>query len=514
MELTRASGILLHPTSLPGRFGIGDLGEQAYRFIDFLIEADQSLWQVLPLGPTDEGGSPYSSCSAFAGYTLLINPEKLVADGLLQESDLAEIPFGTTERVDFKHARQTKEALLKKAFDHFRHKGSNLGSSFESFIQTNAAWLDDYALFQALKKAAGGTPWVEWERSVALRDPSALARAQTDLRGEIEAQKFFQFLFYDQWHSLKTFCNQRGIRIIGDLPMFVAHDSTDVWANREQFKLDGHGNPTRVAGVPPDYFSATGQFWGNPMYDWDRMRDDGFKWWIERLRASFEVFDIVRLDHFRGFAACWEIPAGETTAEHGAWVDTPGRQLFTAVRDALGDLPIVAEDLGVITPEVDALRKEFNFPGMRVLQFAFSGDERNINLPDNYERDVVAYTGTHDNDTTVGWFKQLSEHTPDAEKTRWFCLDYLESDGSEINWDFIRAVMGSIANTAIIPLQDVLGLGSEARMNTPNTTNGNWSWRLKNDSLTAGHADRLQRLTEENNRGRHVEATTNRRQKR
>ncbi|HKO35096.1 MAG TPA: 4-alpha-glucanotransferase [Pyrinomonadaceae bacterium] len=503
MNLPRASGILLHPTSLPGRFGVGDLGDEAYRFADFLVASGQSLWQVLPLGPTDEGGSPYSSYSAFAGNSLLISPDKLVEDGLLDRSDLVDVALRETERVDFDQARKAKNACLRRAFERFQANDDALRKSFASFAQENASWLDDYALFQALKKANDGAGWIEWDRPLASREPEALSRARIELRDEIDAQKFFQYLFFKQWQALKAFCNQRGIRIIGDVPIFVAHDSADVWTNREQFKLDEHGRPTVVAGVPPDYFSDTGQFWGNPLYKWDRMRAGGFAWWIERLRASFQIFDLVRLDHFRGFAACWEIPAGETTAQNGEWVETPGRELFTAVRGALGEVAIIAEDLGVITPDVVELRKEFGFPGMRVLQFAFSGEEENVNLPENFDRDVVAYTGTHDNDTTVGWFNQLSEmNITEAEKTREFCLNYLQSEGREINWDFIRAVLGSVAGATIIPLQDVLGLGSEARMNTPNTTIGNWRWRLADGSLTAEHSARLKRLTDENIRGR------------
>jgi 4-alpha-glucanotransferase len=504
MRLPRASGILLHPTSLPGPFGVGDLGEAAYRFVDFLSASGQSLWQVLPLSPTDDAGSPYSSYSAFAGNSLLISPENLVKDGLLERHDVEAFPSTVTDQTNFREAHKLKTAVLMKAFARFQAATDNrLRREFGSFAQKNSTWLDDYALFQALKKANGGKSWVDWKPSLAMREPKALSRARADLHDEIQAQRFFQFLFFNQWLALKRFCNQRGIRIIGDVPIFVAHDSADVWTNRELFKLDEHGHPTVVAGVPPDYFSETGQFWGNPLYDWDRMRADGFVWWIQRLRASFQLFDIVRLDHFRGFCACWGILAGETTAENGEWVETPGRELLSAVRNSLGDLPIIAEDLGVITPDVVALRKEFDFPGMRVLQFAFGHEEDNINLPENFERDVVAYTGTHDNDTTVGWFNQLSEaKTGDAEKTRASCLNYLRTDGHEINWDFIRAVLGSVADTAIIPLQDVLGLGSEARMNTPNTTSGNWSWRFQDGSLTAEHTARLKRLTDENSRGR------------
>lgn len=509
--------MLLHPTSLPGPFGVGDFGGEAYRFIDFLSRAGQRLWQVLPLGPTDEGGSPYSAYSAFAGNILLISPETLIEDGLIQPGALDNFFISESTRVDFAEARRIKKAILTQAFAKFQLLGdSELRAAFDVFVAQHVSWLDDYALFETLKDAHGGKSWVEWESSLSLRQPQALGRTRTELRAEIEAQKFFQFLFFDQWSKLKRTCIQRGIRVIGDVPMFVAHDSADVWANREQFKLDESGQPTVVAGVPPDYFSETGQFWGNPLYNWERMAGDGFAWWIQRLRASFQLFDMVRLDHFRGFAACWEIPAGETTAENGAWVETPGREFFSAARKALGELPIIAEDLGVITPDVVELRNESAFPGMRVLQFGFSGEADNLNLPDNYEENVVAYTGTHDNDTTIGWFTQLTEtDTPENEKTRASCLDYLKSDGREINWDFIRAVLKSVADTAIIPLQDVLGLGSEARMNTPNTTSGNWNWRyagrwpaehaggvLIDDSLTPEHAARLRRLTEETNRCR------------
>ena len=333
------------------------------------------------------------------------------------------------------------------------------------------------------------------------RAPAALARAREQLRDEVEAQMFYQFLFFRQWFALKTYCNARGIQVVGDLPIFVAHDSADVWTNPDEFKLDKNGSPIVVAGVPPDYFSTTGQLWGNPLYDWDRMLKEGFKWWIERVRATLNVVDIVRVDHFRGFAACWEIPGGDKTAERGQWVEAPGKELFTAIRKALGELPIIAEDLGVITPDVVALRDEFGFPGMRILQFGFGSDTKNIDLPHNYVRNVVAYTGTHDNDTTVGWFRSVAGEgsTRTAEqitRERTFCLNYLNTDGDEIHWDFIRAVMGSVANTAIVPLQDVLGLGTVARMNLPNSTEGNWAWRYKKEVLTEEIQIRLRELAE------------------
>jgi len=355
-------------------------------------------------------------------------------------------------------------------------------------------------LFRALKAGHNHAAWHEWEPALVRREEFALGPARNQLHNEIEAHKFFQFLFFRQWFALKAYCNKRGIRVIGDVPIFVAHDSADVWTNREQFKLDENGVPTVVAGVPPDYFSATGQFWGNPLYDWDRMRADGFKWWIERVRATLQMVDIARIDHFRGFAACWEIPGSDQTAERGRWVQGPGRELFTAIGNALGELPIIAEDLGVITPEVDQLRDDFGFPGMRVLQFAFGGDANDLHLPHNYHQNFVAYTGTHDNDTTVGWFHSAvgadsTRTETEINSEREFCKKYLHTQGEEIEWDFIRAVLSSVANTAIIPLQDVLGVGSEGRMNLPNSTEGNWSWRFAAGALTDAIQERLQALS-------------------
>jgi 4-alpha-glucanotransferase len=496
---SRSSGVLLHPTSLPGRFCIGDLGPQAYKFVDFLVAAGQSLWQVLPLGPTGYGDSPYACYSAFAGNTLLISPEQLVTDGLLDSAP----PVATqTNKVDFGQAHKLKEQLLHNAYDRYtKTTDTRLRSAFETFAQQHAQWLDDYALFRALKDAHGGVAWNEWEPALVRRTPSALEQAREQHREKVEAHMFYQFLFFRQWFALKRYCNERGIRIVGDLPIFVAHDSADVWTNPEEFKLQKNGKPLVVAGVPPDYFSTTGQLWGNPLYNWERMRADGFKWWIERVRATLTVVDIARVDHFRGFAACWEIPGGDKTAERGQWVEAPGRELFTAIRKTLGELPIIAEDLGVITPDVIALREEFGFPGMRILQFGFGGDSKNIDLPHNYVPNVVAYTGTHDNDTTVGWFQSVAgagstRTAAQIERERSFCLDYLNTKGEEIHWDFIRGVLASVANTAIVPLQDLLGLGTEARMNLPNSTEGNWAWRFESGALTHDIAERLKRLTE------------------
>jgi 4-alpha-glucanotransferase len=509
MNFPRASGILLHPTSLPGPFGIGDLGPEAYKFVDFLVEAGQKLWQVLPLGPTGYGDSPYACYSAFAGNTLLISPEQLVDDGLLEDFSLRSLRTSASsasesgltqstqryaenaEKIDFGEAHKFKEKLLRTAYERYTSTTDTvLRSAFETFSQKQAHWLEDYARFRALKDAHGGVAWNEWE-----------AEPQEPLREEVEAHMFYQFLFFRQWTALKSYCNEHGISIVGDLPIFVAQDSADVWTNPEQFKLDQKGKPLVVAGVPPDYFSTTGQLWGNPLYNWERMQADGFKWWIERVRATLTMVDIARVDHFRGFAACWEIPGGDKTAERGQWVEAPGRELFTAIRNTLGELPIIAEDLGVITPDVVALREEFGFPGMRILQFGFGGDSKNIDLPHNYVRNVVAYTGTHDNDTTVGWFNSIAGEgstrtAQQIERERTFCMDYLNTKGEEIHWDFIRAVLASVANTAIIPLQDLLGLGTEARMNLPNSTEGNWAWRYDSDALTDEIATRLKQFTE------------------
>jgi 4-alpha-glucanotransferase len=499
MDKMRLSGVLLHPTSLPSAYGIGDLGPEAYNFADFLVAAGQSLWQVLPLGPTGYGDSPYACYSAFAGNTLLISPEELVKEGLLESAPPPEVK---TNRIEFGQAHKLKEQLLQKAYERYtKTTDTTLRSAFETFAQLHAHWLEDYALFRALKDAHDGVAWHEWEPSLVRRTPSAVERARDELREQVEAHMFYQFLFFRQWFALKSYCNDCGIRIIGDLPIFVAHDSADVWTNPEQFKLDKNGKPLVVAGVPPDYFSSTGQLWGNPLYNWERMQADGFKWWIERVRATLKVVDIARVDHFRGFAACWEIPGGDKTAERGQWVEAPGRELFTAIRKTLGELPIIAEDLGVITPDVIELREEFEFPGMRILQFGFGSDSKNIDLPHNYVPNVVAYTGTHDNDTTVGWFHSVAgegstRSAKQIERERKFCMDYLNIDGEEIHWDFIRAVLASVANTAIVPLQDLLALGTEARMNLPNSTEGNWAWRYDPGALTDDLAARLKRLTE------------------
>jgi 4-alpha-glucanotransferase len=487
--MTRASGILLHPTSLSSPFGIGDLGDEAREFVDFLHDAGQTRWQVLPLTPTGYGDSPYQSISAFAGNTLMIDLRALVSDGLLDLSDLTGT-FINCGRVDFEDTRSVMTHLHTRAFGNFNAlESSSIVSEFEEFCARTAWWLDDYALFNAAKGSEGNREWTAWDNLMAFRDSQALARARDDLAIEIRKQKFLQFLFFRQWQALRDYARERGVSIIGDLPIFVAHDSSDVWSNRELFKLDDEGQPTVVAGVPPDYFSETGQLWGNPLYDWERLRATEFKWWIDRVRWSLELFDMVRIDHFRGFVACWEIPAGERTAQNGRWVETPGRELFSSLKKTLGDLPIIAENLGVITPEVENLRAEFGFPGMRVLQFAFGGDATNDHLPHRHTRDSVVYTGTHDNDTTLGWFANL------ADDERAYALRYLDTDGDEINWDMIRAALASVGNLAIIPIQDVIGLGNEARMNLPASETGNWDWRMYDDAVSGDTAARLRELT-------------------
>lgn len=490
MRTARASGILLHPTSLPGRFGIGDLGPEAYRFVDFLHAAGQGLWQILPLGPTGFGDSPYQSFSAFAGNPLLISPELLMQDGLLDENVLEQVPAFPEHRVDYLAVARWKHTILRQAAARFFRQGpSPLFGEFEAWCQQEAGWLENYALFMALKEAYNGAPWTDWDSALAQRQPAALQRARQDLQGAVRVHQFIQFIFFRQWKALREYAHAHGVRIIGDIPIFVAHNSADVWAHPELFFLDHAGQPTVVAGVPPDYFSPTGQRWGNPLYRWDRMAQDQYAWWAQRMRKTLALVDIVRVDHFRGFEAYWEVPAEEPTAIHGRWVPGPGLAFFHALEAELGPLPIIAEDLGIITPAVEQLRDACGFPGMKVLQFAFGSGPDNPYLPHNYTTPrCVVYTGTHDNDTTAGWFAQL----PPEERA--YVCRYLDSDGTEIHWDMIRLAMLSIAEMAVVPLQDVLGLGSEARMNLPGRPHGNWTWRCPAGALTDAVAKRLRQL--------------------
>jgi 4-alpha-glucanotransferase len=491
MSLPRASGILLHPTSLPSRFGIGDLGKEAYRFADFLASTGQHLWQVLPLGPTGYGNSPYQCLSVFAGNPLLISLERLIEDGFLDPAVLDDAPSPTETRVDYDAVIDFKIPLLNKSFETFLKKAvPDERQKFEAFCRHNASWLETYCLFMALKDAHGLAAWNAWEDDIRERHPTSLERWSTDLNQEMNHHKYQQYQFFKQWSELKKYCNELGIRFIGDIAIFVALDSAEVWSHPEMFYLDNEGTPTVIAGVPPDYFSKTGQLWGNPLYRWDVMASDGYQWWIERFRSTHGLVDIIRLDHFRGFEEYWEVPGTDITAMNGRWVSGPGAELFGAVHKTLGTLPIIAEDLGVITPEVDALRDQLDLPGMRVLQFAFGTDPKADDYrPHNYIRNCVAYTGTHDNNTTVGWFKGIdvedsTQSREERETERRLALKYAGTDGHEINWDFIRLAFMSVADTAIIPMQDVLGLGSEARMNLPGIAEGNWCWRFVPDMLT------------------------------
>jgi 4-alpha-glucanotransferase len=502
MKFPRSSGILLHPTSLPGPYGIGELGPQAHAFADFLRDAGQRIWQVLPLGPTGYGDSPYQCFSAFAGNPLLISMDELAARGYVETMDLADAPDFTEENVDYGAVIDWKLPLLRKGWEEFEENaGTENRAEFESFRQRHASWLDEFALFMALKEAHAQVIWTEWEPKLALREPAALERARRDLHDQIECNKFIQFAFEQQWCDLKAHCARNDIRIMGDLPIYVALDSADVWANRELFELSDNGTPKVVAGVPPDYFSATGQLWGNPIYSWEEHARTGYAWWVARFRRALEMLDMIRLDHFRGFEAYYEIPAGEPTAVNGSWVKGPGAAFFGALKTTLGDLPIVAENLGVITPEVEGLRKEFEFPGMAILQFAFGNDPQAPDFkPHNYPHHLVAYTGTHDNDTVVGWWNSKAgagsiRNVEDVEKEMAYARRYLNTDGA-INWVMIRTLMASVADTVLYPLQDVLGVGSEGRMNLPGTSSGNWRWRCRDGSLTAEIAARLKEWAE------------------
>ena len=508
MRFPRSSGILLHPTSLPGPYGIGDLGPEARGFVDFLAEAGQTLWQVLPLGPTGFGDSPYQCFSARAGNPLLINPQWLYEKSWLDERALEQVPHFPPDQTDFARVIPWKTALLKSSAQRFFERAATDDrTTFDGFCGANAGWLDDFALFMALKQHYNFAVWSRWDAPIRWREPGALAFWREKLADSIAVQKFQQFAFFTEWGNLRDYGRERRVRLMGDLPIYVAHDSADVWVNPQYFHLDSSGNPTVVAGVPPDYFSATGQLWGNPIYRWDVLARDGYNWWLERFRSVLDMVDMIRLDHFRGFEAYWEVPATEPTAVHGRWVPGPGSKLFDAARRALGDLPLVAENLGVITPAVEAIRAEFGFPGMTILQFAFGSDPQAPTFrPHNYPREVVAYTGTHDCDTTVGWWTSQgrgeSTRSPqEIERERQVALKYLNTGGSEINWVFIRTLEASVADTVLIPLQDVLGLGSEARMNQPATLGGNWRWRYRAGMLTPAIARRLAELAAVYERG-------------
>ncbi len=484
---SRLSGILLHPTSFPGPYGIGDLGQQAYHFVDWLAAAQQQLWQVLPLGPTGFGDSPYQCFSAFAGNPLLISPDDLVQRGYLGYRDLAVPPF-PRDRVDYGPVIQWKRQLLRKAFEQFKQRETP--EAFSRFVEQEKRWLHDYALFMALKDEHGGRPWNQWDAPLRDRHEQALRNARERLYDVIRFHYFQQWLFFEQWLRLKDYANEQRVRIIGDIPIYVAMDSADAWSHRHQFLFDDEGRPEVVAGVPPDYFSPTGQLWGNPIYDWEKMAETGYAWWIERFRANLRLYDILRIDHFRGFYNYWTVPGDAETAVHGEWRDGPRTDFFDAVITALGELPLIAEDLGEPDPGVFELRDHYGFPGMKVLQFAWASDASNAFLPHNFDKNCVVYTGTHDNDTTRGWYEKASE------KERDYVRRYLRVDGSDIAWNFIRLAMASTANIALVPIQDAMNLGSEARMNTPAVAAGNWAWRYLPDQLNGGIQAGLAELAE------------------
>lgn len=494
MHFPRAAGLLLHPTSLPGRFGIGSLGHNAERFIELLSRCGMQLWQVLPLGPTGYGNSPYQSLSAFAGNPLLICLERLQQDGLLSEHDLANAPAFNARRVDFGVVIPFYAEMLKSAFGNFQHRDyPELQAEYEQFLHQQADWLPDYALFSALKKHFGGGPWTDWPKELVRRQKAAMQQWREKLAEQREAVSFQQFLFFRQWQAIKGRANEAGIRIIGDIPIFVAHDSADVWANQNRFHLNPDGQPKVVAGVPPDYFSETGQLWGNPLYRWQVMSRQNYTWWAARMKQTLHVMDIVRIDHFRGFEAYWEVAGDAENAIIGRWVKGPGAALFHALREQLGELPIIAEDLGVITPEVEALRDGFDFPGMKVLQFAFGSDSSNEYLPHNYPPNCVVYTGTHDNDTSIGWLGGNTHADYDQlGQEQQMALRYMGLlNSQDFHWAIIRLAFSSTASMAVIPLQDALGLGNEARMNVPGRADGNWEWRYVEESIPDWVIDRL-----------------------
>lgn len=490
---SRKSGILLHITSLPSDFGIGDLGKGGYVFADFLHKSGQTIWQVLPFSPSSAacGSSPYCSYSAFAGNPLMIGLDLLVQDGFISWNDLSRAPSFNPARTDFETAAEFKSKILQTAYDRFIGMPDEV-CRFEDFINSNAHWLNDYTLFVALKENFGGAAWNEWPLEIRDRTESALKEWSLKLADRIKREKFYQFLFFRQWSALKSYCNRKNIQVIGDIPIYVSYDSTDVWANPEYFKLDDKKSPFMVAGVPPDYFSKTGQLWGNPVYNWDKLKETSYAWWVNRLEHNLKYFDIVRLDHFRGFVAYWEVPSSEKTAINGKWAEAPVREFFNTLYLRFPVIPIIAEDLGVITPDVKEIMQIYGFPGMKVLLFAFGGDATNPYIPHNHVENCVVYTGTHDNNTARGWY---SQDATEEEKLK--LAEYLgrEIDEDNVSWELTRFALMSVANTAVIPMQDYLGLGEDARMNTPSTVFGNWSWRVTTAQLTPALAEKIAEMT-------------------
>ncbi len=504
MSFERASGVLLHPTSLPSKFGIGDLGESAYKFVDFLAASGQKLWQILPLGPTGYEHSPYTmNFSAFAGNPLMISLEQLQSEGLLTSEELnpTEKVADNPQRVDFDAVTSRKTKILRQAYQRFQESLSKKANpEFEQFCKEQATWLDDYVLFMALLEANDYKAWNFWDNAVARREKDALKAEAEKLIDAVSYHKFLQFKFFQQWKKIRDYANNKNIKIVGDISIYVCHNSADVWANPEIFQLNSETlESAYIAGVPPDYFSATGQLWGNPVYDWDKLEETNFAWWIERFRATLQYVDIVRIDHFRGFEAYWRVPAGEETAINGEWVKGPDAKFFETLASTLGSLPVMAEDLGIITPEVEELRDRFDFPGMRILQFAFGGDDDNAYLPHNYIQNCVVYPGTHDNDTTIGWWNST------GEQEKQHVARYLEYSSpeeiKEINWEFIRMALSSMGDLAILSVQDLLDLDSSGRMNDPSVNAGNWRWRYESsDQLTPELSQRLLEMTQHHKR--------------
>ncbi|MCT4545195.1 MAG: 4-alpha-glucanotransferase [Vallitalea sp.] len=476
----RLSGILLHPTSFPSKFGIGDLGSCAYNFIDFLVKSNQKIWQVLPLGHTGYGDSPYQSFSSFAGQPLIISPQKLIDINLLNEDDVYYDNSFNSNKIDYGYVIKYKFSILRKAYSNFVIINDfNLRHNWSKFCDREKKWLDNYALFMALKDLNKGSMWINWDNSMSHPTKETKESMINELTYEINFYKFIQFIFYEQWSQLKKYANDKGIYIIGDLPIFTSFDSSDVWANKQLFSLDSSGYPIDVAGVPPDYFSKTGQLWGNPLYNWEVHKETNYEWWVDRLSHVLKLVDIVRIDHFRGFESYWSIPYGNKTAINGTWKKGPSKDLFDTFVNKFGnELPIIAEDLGIITEQVRILRDNYNLPGMKILQFAFETTDDNEFLPYNYNKNTICYTGTHDNDTTRGWYKYTNELNKDKVRR------YMNTDGKDISWDFIRTCFGSVSNTAIVPLQDILCLDNHARMNLPGSSMGNWQWRYTENMLT------------------------------
>ncbi len=491
--MERSSGVLLHISSLPGDSGIGSFGKDAYQFVDFLVQTKQKIWQILPLGPVGYGNSPYQCYSAFAGNPMFIDVNVLVNERLISKTSVSDKQF-KAKKVEFERVEEWKMVLFREAFIGFGKNFDRYRNDYVTFMSHNSWWLDDYALFRSLKSKNGETVWNTWDKKLVTRDRQTIHEAFQELHAEIDFHRFLQFIFFRQWYKLKAYANSKGVRIIGDIPLYVSMDSVDVWANQDIFLLDEHSKPTQVGGVPPDYFSETGQLWGNPVFDWERVSERDFDWWLARIHFNLRMFDQVRVDHFRGLESFWAVPVEEETAIVGEWLPAKGYELFRKLKEQLGSLPVIAEDLGVITPEVEKLRDDFGLPGMKILQFAFCTDPTNMDLPHNYTSNFIVYTGTHDNDTSLGWFNSIEK------KERRFLHKYVDGGGKQFVENFIEAAWASAAYTAIIPMQDVLGLGTEARMNTPGIPSGNWDWRFTWPQIRNNHKVFLKQMTMKYNR--------------